>query len=365
MTTDGVMAYRCAVEVGDPRPVRAALVDVAGRDRRLHLERSRALQAGRRLQATPSLGDGGVVPQVPVLFVEHDQVTGVIHPGGAAGIVEEHQRQQPERLGLVGHQGAQDTVEPYRLGGQATADQVRAGAGRVALVEEQVQHGEHGGRALHQLVGRRHHEGNPGVTDLALGPDQPLGHGRLGHEKGPGDLVRRHARQRAQGQCHLRLERQCGVAAREHQAQPVVGHLGLAVVGLHRQPVILTQCHDRDLPRLCRARPVAPETIEGAVTGHRRQPRAGAARDAVAGPALQRGRKGILRALLGQVPVAGHADQRRDDPSPFGLEGRRHGGLDVGGYISQIGLTSMPPFRAPGIFDATSIASSRSLQSTT
>ena len=42
----------------------------------------------------------------------------------------------------------------------------------------------------------------------------------------------------------------------------------------------------------------------------------------------------------------------------------RDGGLHVGDYSSQIGLTSMLPFRAPGIFDATPMASSRSLQST-
>ena len=77
------------------------------------------------------------------------------------------------------------------------------------------------------------------------------------------------------------------------------------------------------------------------------------------------GREGILRALLGQVPVAGEADQGRDDPAPFGLEGIGDRGLDLGRHSSQIGLTSMLPVRAPGIFDATSIASSRSWQSTT
>src|SRR5437773_6831960 len=34
----------------------------------------------------------------------------------------------------------------------------------------------------------RHAVGDPGGADLALGPDQPLGHGRLGDEEGPRDL---------------------------------------------------------------------------------------------------------------------------------------------------------------------------------
>ena len=74
--------------------------------------------------------------------------------------------------------------------------------------------------------------------------------------------------------------------------------------------------------------------------------------------------KASSRALLGQVPVAGQANQGRDDPAPLLVEGVGDGGLDSL-YISQIGLTSMDPSRAPGILAATSMASSRSLQSTT
>ena len=101
-----------------------------------------------------------------------------------------------------------------------------------------------------------------------------------------------------------------------------------------------------------------------AVARRRREPRAGVARDAVAGPAFERPGEGVLRALLGEVPVAGDPDERRDDATPLLAERIGDRGLDVRRYISQIGLTSMEPSRAPGIFDATSIASSRSLQST-
>src|SRR4029453_1582998 len=68
-------------------------------------------------------------------------------------------------------------------------------------------------------------------------------------------------------------------------------------------------------------------------------------------------------ALLGDVPVARHPDEGGDDLSPLVAESFCDGGLDVGDYTSQIGLTSIDPSRAPGIFAATSIASSRSLHS--
>ena len=122
--------------------------------------------------------------------------------------------------------------------------------------------------------------------------------------------------------------------------------------------------HHRDLPRLGLAQARPPGAVDGPVARHRREPRAGAARDAVTGPALQRGREGILRALLGEVPVTGQPDQGGDDPAPLGVERLGDGGLDVGRQCSQIGLTSIDPSFAPGMRDATSMASSRFLQST-
>jgi hypothetical protein len=87
------------------------------------------------------------------------------------------------------------------------------------------------------------------------------------------------------------------------------------------------------------------------MTGHRGEPGAGAARDAVTRPPL---------------PVTGEANEGGDDLAPLLVERLRNGDLDVGAYmISQIGLTSIEPELAPGSCDAASIASSRSLQSTT
>src|SRR6266536_5604351 len=47
------------------------------------------------------------------------------------------------------------------------------------------------------------------------------------------------------------------------------------------------------------------------------QPRSGPAGNAVARPALERLRKGVLRAFLGKVPVAGQPDEGRDDLPPL------------------------------------------------
>ena len=106
--------------------------------------------------------------------------------------------------------------------------------------------------------------------------------------------------------------------------------------------------------------------IDRAVPGGGGEPCAGITRDAVTPPSLEGQHEGVLRALLGEIPVAGHPDEGRDDTTPLRTERGDDRGLDLGrtGHICQIGLTSIDPARAPGIFDAISIASSRSLQST-
>ena len=148
------------------------------------------------------------------------------------------------------------------------------------------------------------------------------------------------------------------MAAGEHQAQLVIRHhSGVVPFRLFGgvQPSHLLQ--------FGRSHRGAALPIDGLATGHGGEPGAGIARDAVAVPALQRQCERILRALLGHVPVAGPSNQRRDDPTPLVPEGGGNGDLDLSRYISQIGLTSIEPRRAAGIFAATSMASSRSLQS--
>ncbi|MDQ1478741.1 MAG: hypothetical protein QOE62_3970, partial [Actinomycetota bacterium] len=110
-----------------------------------------------------------------------------------------------------------------------------------------------------------------------------------------------------------------------------------------------------------------PEPVERTIARGRGEPGPRAARDAVARPTFQSSRECVLRALLREVPVAGHSDEGRDDATPIRAKGGDECSLDLAGpgYISQIGLTSIVPVCAPGIFAAISIASSRSLASTT
>ena len=98
------------------------------------------------------------------------------------------------------------------------------GSRRITLVEDQVQHGEHGANALRQFRGRRHAVGDLRCRNLALGAREALRHRRLGREERARDVARLKPRDEPERERDLRLESKRGVAAREHEAQLVVLH---------------------------------------------------------------------------------------------------------------------------------------------
>ena len=53
-------------------------------------------------------------------------------------------------------------------------------------------------------------------------------------------------------------------------------------------------------------------------------------------PMIDRGRKGFLRRLFGQVEVADEPDQRRDDTAPIGAVEVVDGGGGVGGHVRRV-----------------------------
>ena len=99
----------------------------------------------------------------------------------------------------------------------------RPRARRVALVEDEVEDGEHRAQPLRQQVVGRDAEGDAGVADLPLRADEPLRHRRLGDEERVRDLRRRQAGDLPQRQRDPRLGGERRVAAGEDEREAVVG----------------------------------------------------------------------------------------------------------------------------------------------
>ena len=167
-----------------------------------------------------------------------------------------------------------------------------------------------------------------------------------------------------QRQRDLRIQRQRGMAAGEHQFQTVIGnrviHIGFLVVYGQRIHGDRFRC---TLLSCC-----ATDAVDEAAPGNRQQPCTGVARNAVDLPAFQRIHQGILERVLRQREISKLADERRQNPPVLFAKGRfdlRCGAHPAYCFSDHNGRISIEPYFAVGIFSAQRIASSRSAHSST
>ena len=102
----------------DLRPVgvlgaRGLVVD--RRDRRLQLIRADRAPRQRRGDERDAFGDGFAIPERAILLVERDQLAVRSGPRRAAGIGQQHQRQQSGDLAVVRQQAVDGARQPDRL----------------------------------------------------------------------------------------------------------------------------------------------------------------------------------------------------------------------------------------------------------
>src|SRR6266542_895005 len=258
-----------------------------------------------------ALGDQRRVPGPTVLLVECDQFAARRNPGGAAGLGEEHQRQQPGHLTVVRHEGADQASEPDRLGGQVVTYGIGVGAGRqVALVEDEEEDGEYAGDACREILRGWHLIRDASRLDLGLRAGDPPPHGGLLHQEGTGDLGHGQTADHAQRQRHAGLHRERRVTAGEDQPEPLV------VDGAERLGRVVV-VHHLSLLLLVVALVLAPDPVDGLAVGGGGQPGAGVGGYAVGRPSLDGGRERLGRRLLGDVEVTEMPGQGGDHPRPL------------------------------------------------
>ena len=151
------------------------------------------------------LRDERAVPLRAVLVGEPDQ-----RPvgGGASrlpGFGEQHQREQADGFGLVGHELDEDPAEPDRLAREVDAGEGIAGLGRVPFGVDEVDGREHRVQPVGKLGGTGHAVGRVVVAQLPLRADDPLGERGLGQEEGAGDLGRVETAEQPQRERDLRV----------------------------------------------------------------------------------------------------------------------------------------------------------------
>ena len=199
----------------------------------------------------------------------------------------------------------------------------------------------------------------PAARDLALGADDPLRHRGLADQERARDLRCAEAAEQAQRERGLRVARQRGVAAGEHQPQAVVGDRRGFLLVRRRRCVALGE--ERQSLDAIGDGTRAAQAIDRLAPRGGGDPGARVRRDAVAGPRRHRGGERVLQGVLGQADVADVADQSGEDRRALVAEGPLDGVHAVAAAgISMIGRTSTVPYCALGTFAAQASAASRS-----
>ena len=174
-----------------------------------------------------SLGDELAVPAAAVLVGEPHQIAlRASCARGAARLDEQHQREQPSDLRLVGHQldaAGGRGGSPRRRGRSRTRRSPRAG--RVALVEDQVDDGEHRRAAASgssASAGTRYGIRASRILPFARTSRCAMVGSGTRNARAISAVVRPPSSRSVSATCARRRERR--VAAGEDQAQPVVAH---------------------------------------------------------------------------------------------------------------------------------------------
>ncbi len=296
--------FQCLVKCRDPPPVgllRGSRLGVADRDGRLQHVRPGCFSGTRgtgpqHRRETPV--DQQPIPFPPILFVQRDRLSAGADPGGGAGLLNFHQRDESVHFRIIGRGFRQQSPQPQRFQAQAGPHQIVTGGRRVPLVEKQIDDFEHGRQPPTQFGSGRQPVRGSGLGECSLGAGDPARDLRLAGQEGAGDLGGAETGDDAQGERRTCFPIEDRMARDEHQAQYVVAALG-DVRGFDV----------RTVESVC-----TPQVIHCLAPRDGRQPGARIVRDALGRPPFHGRDQGVLREFLGQADVVDHPQERRDDP---------------------------------------------------
>ncbi len=186
---------------------------------------------------------------------------------------------------------------------------VGAGAGGIALVEDEVEHVQDGVEPGLQLLRRRPRERHARRLDAGLGAADALRHRRFGHEERAGDLGRGQAADRAQGEGDGRRAGERRMTAHHQQVQRVVLVRGSDGVRRRRRLGRHLEHHDCFAAA---AGDLGADLVGQASGGDVDQPPARIGRQAVARPLPRRRQQRLLHRVLGGREIAEAADDRAE-----------------------------------------------------
>jgi hypothetical protein len=203
---------------------------------------------------------------------------------------------------------------------------ILAGRGRVALVEDEIEHAQHRGHPLRALLATRHFEGHAGLGNGALGAHDALPDGRVIGEEGPRDFLGRQPANEPQRQRHPAFGWQHRMAGGKDQPQQVIADIVVQLLmqgGLGIRHLLLHVAADGF--ELARRHFSVPEIVDGLALARLHQPGAGIAGHAGFRPGSERGHERFLGQFLGEGNVPHHAREAGNQPRLFEAPDGRDG----------------------------------------
>ena len=227
-------------------------------------------------------GNLTMIPAAAILLFQNYQIAGAIETSFAPRVLQKHEGKQSSNvrgwlLRRRGHQRFHQARQADGFGAKVGPQQWPALSGGIAFVKDQVDNRQHRFKPRRHLLGLGDDVRNSGISNLALGADQPLRHGRRRDQKCPRDLIGSEAAKGSQGQRNLGLQGKRRVAAGENQAKPVVRNFAAIVIRLFDGADLAAG--DVQFKFLFKSGPPA-NAINGLVAGGLDDPGAGKLRDA-------------------------------------------------------------------------------------
>jgi hypothetical protein len=283
------------------------------------------------LEGRQAATDEELIPASAVLIEQKDRLSRGPGPRAQARGLDLHQRRQAVHLRLFRNELGQDAAQTERILAERGPHPVVSRGRRVAFVEHEVDDFEHRRQAGGAPFPARDLEGDARFGQGPLGPDDPLGDGRLGDEERTRDLVGRQAAEQAEGERDAGLGGKHRMAGREHEAQEVVADVvvdrGFEIRHRRLQP---GKGRSTELLVLALEQLAPAQPVDRAIPGGGHEPGARVVRNARLRPPFERHHESVLRELLGQADVAHHPRQAGDEPGRLDPKDRFDGAMGVG-----------------------------------
>jgi len=143
----------------------------------------------RAIERGEAAANQQLIPARSVLIEQQNRFTRVADAGARTRRLNFHQRDEAVDFGFLRREFGKHTAEAERFFAKRRTHPIGASGSRVAFVENQIDHFEHGGKPLGAFFAGRDFERDARFAERSLGADDALGDRFFGNQKCACDFI--------------------------------------------------------------------------------------------------------------------------------------------------------------------------------